>query len=53
MGIAEIMGIKITPQEEKRQTEEEFCIDWRDRRYFAASCPRLLKAMSAQLEINL
>jgi hypothetical protein len=46
-------AMKITPKERKMRRETGLCMYCGDSRHFAACCPRKLKAVSGQVEINL
>jgi hypothetical protein len=52
MDLSAVKGKKITPEERNRRREVGLCMYCGDSRYFAASCPRKLKAVSGQVEIN-
>lgn len=43
---------KITPEETNRRREGGLCMGCGDSRHFTANCPRKLKALSAQMEVN-
>jgi hypothetical protein len=52
MDLPELKGRKITPEDRMRRREGGLCMYCGDSRHFAASCPRKLKAVSGQVEIN-
>jgi hypothetical protein len=52
MELSALYGRKITPEERKRRREGALCMYYGDSRHFVASCPRKLKAVPGQVEIN-